>query len=285
MNVRDCFKIIVEKIKNIYDQQEAKNIADLIIEEIVGLTRQDRLFKEATLVTETQTESIQKIINGLILHQPIQQLLGFAYFWNEKYLVTKDTLIPRPETEQLIDLIQKSKPNNQYYKILDIGTGTGCIPITLSKIYRDANITSVDISAEALSVATQNATLHQASINFQQLDFLHTDSQELLGLYDIIVSNPPYILVAEQEAMHPNVLDYEPHLALFVTDNDPLQFYKKIAHFGLKHLNPEGTIFLELNSVFGKETAAYFEALGYQTELFQDFQDKDRMLKCYLPIS
>ena len=212
-------------------------------------------------------------------HEPIQYITGKAWFYQYIFNVNQHVLIPRPETEELVqNIIQDNQLNCP--SIIDIGTGSGCIPISLKK-NMEAEITAIDISYEALSVATKNAKELSASIHFKQLNFLDESNWDELSCYDIIVSNPPYIRKKEKESMYNNVLNHEPHLALFVEDNNPLIFYEKIARFGNTHLKNQGTIWVEINEALPNETKYVFEKEHYTTLIYNDLQGKSRILKAW----
>jgi release factor glutamine methyltransferase len=196
-----------------------------------------------------------------------------------KLKVNENVLIPRPETEELVGMIITNNQQNSDIKILDIGTGSGCIPIALKKHLPDAVITSIDFSEGAILVAKENASIQNTAIQFIHVDFLDESGWTSFPKFDVIVSNPPYIPLNEKEKMDKNVTAYEPGMALFVPDNDPLLFYKKIAAFGKKHLNPEGKIYLETHEDYAKETAAAFTALQYEHVVIkEDMFGKERMV-------
>jgi release factor glutamine methyltransferase len=219
-------------------------------------------------------------LEELLQHRPVQYVLGEAWFANMPFYVNESVLIPRPETEELTNLIvQETKYRLPDARVLDIGSGSGCIPIALKKQLPQSRITSVDISAAALEVAKRNASALNAAVVFMQMDFLDKKASATLPLFNIIAGNPPYVKTSESASIHKNVLEYEPHTALFVPDNDVLIFYNAIAQFGLQHLHTGGKIYVEINETLGKETAALFEHYGYQTDLKQDLQGKDRIIK------
>jgi release factor glutamine methyltransferase len=192
-------------------------------------------------------------------------------------------LIPRPETEELVEwVIANCKFPIDELSILDIGSGSGCIPIALKRKLRKADVWGCDISEAALQVATRNAETLGAAINFLLLDFLNKEERRRLPSFDIIISNPPYVPEKDREQMHPNVLNYEPHTALFVSDNDALIFYKAIAEFAVEHLNPGGAIYLEIHEELGDAVLSLFTSKGYKTELKKDMQGKDRMIKAFI---
>jgi release factor glutamine methyltransferase len=212
-------------------------------------------------------------------------LLGEAWFSGLRLAVDDSVLIPRPETDELVDWIGKDLANIIYdypsFKILDIGTGSGCISLGLKKKLFKVELTGIDISEKALGVAKTNSDTYLANINLKKIDFLDEAQWDELDVYNVIVSNPPYIKELERATMHKNVLDYEPAIALFVPDADPLLYYKKIALFAQKHLAENGFIYVEINEALGHETVELFKSNGYLTQLKKDFQGKNRMIKAW----
>lgn len=212
-------------------------------------------------------------------HKPVQYVLNEAWFGGMKFFVDENVLIPRPETEELVEWIVAESGDKK--TLLDIGTGSGCIPATLKKKLPQIAVTSIDISARALSVAEANAKTLGADVSLIQMDFLNRQQWSSLGSFDVIVSNPPYIALGEKDEMDKNVTDFEPHVALFVPDEDPLVFYRMIAEFGRIHLAAEGRIYMELNEALGFACTELFRGQGYETELRKDLQGKERMLKAW----
>lgn len=209
-------------------------------------------------------------------NEPIQYILGHGPFYGREFLVTEDTLIPRNETEELVHLIIKENPKPNL-RVLDIGTGTGCIPITLALEMKSPEVYAIDISEKALAVSSENAKLLHAKVDFSKCDILKEKPQ--VADLDILVSNPPYIPLAEKGQMHRNVLDFEPDLALFVNDEDPLIFYRVISDEGKKLLKPTGKIYFEINERFGKEVSEIMMAFGYQNvRVIKDLNGKDRIV-------
>ena len=218
--------------------------------------------------------------------RPLQYILGEAWFYKYPFKVNESVLIPRPETEELIEwvlsYIKNSPLNKTAITILDIGTGSGCIPITLKKEIPELQITSIDVSTDALVTAKENAVSLQTEIEFRTLDFLNESSWNDLNMYDILISNPPYIPVNEKETLSLNVREYEPHQALFTPENQPLLFYHKIAEFGKSHLQSGGAVFLELHQNFAEKTKHLFEEKNYKNvEIKKDISGNDRMLKAF----
>lgn len=256
-----------------YDSTEAENLVDWLLEYHLGLRRVDMMhFLEEENLPKELLADFEKLKSGM----PIQYILGHGPFYGREFLVTKDTLIPRNETEELVHLIIKenSDPN---LRILDIGTGTGCIPITLALEMNSPEVYALDISEKALEVASGNAKNLHAKVDFSKCDILK-DMPQAKDL-DILVSNPPYIPIEEKGLMHSNVLDYEPDLALFVTDEDPLIFYRIISEKGKKLLKPNGKVYFEINERFGDPVAKLLSALGYQNvRTIRDLNGKDRIV-------
>jgi release factor glutamine methyltransferase len=286
MTTQSAQQEALSALKLLYEDREAANIADWVMEHITGKKRIDRIIDKQALLSEQQTTQLQSILTDLATNKPIQYVLGEAWFAGDKFYVNESVLIPRPETEELIFWTTKEIQHSTFniQTVLDIGTGSGCIPISLKKKLPEVSVTSIDVSGEALQVAKQNAETLNADINFLQLDFLDEKKWDQLPVYDIIVSNPPYIKQSEESNMLPNVLKYEPVLALFVPDEDALLFYRKIAAFAKTHLSAHGMIFLEINEALGNEVVALFENFGFGTELRKDMQERDRMIKAHFKI-
>jgi len=283
MNIAEAKKYLTGPLKTIYEEGEAAGIADLVLEYLTGNDKLERASARQILLTPEQQEKQGSILNRLLTHEPVQYVLNQSWFGGLKFYVDNNVLIPRPETEELVEcIITHCKFPVNALKILDIGSGSGCIPIALKRRIRKAEVWSCDISAKALEVAKRNAETLGAEINFIQLDFLDKAAWNQLPSFDIIVSNPPYVPEKDKDTMKPNVLQYEPASALFVPDNDPLIFYKAIAEFGKEHLNKGGSIYCEIHEATGEEVARLFNLNGYSTELKKDMQQKDRMVKAVM---
>ncbi len=237
------------------------------------------IYKNAAITHKEESE-LQELTERLMQHEPVQYVLNETWFCGLKFYVDKNVLIPRPETEELVEwIITNCKFPIDKLKILDIGSGSGCIPIALKRKLRKAEVWSCDISEAALVIAKKNANDLGVDVNFFQLDFLDKDQRQKLYSFDIIVSNPPYVPENDKEQMQPNVLRYEPAMALFVPDNDPLVFYKAIADFGNYHLNKNGTIYAEIHESIGEAVTQVFQPEHYAIELKKDMQGKERMIK------
>lgn len=278
MNLQQVNKYVTNKLETIYSKREAQNICDLLLEDVTILTRTERLLKTDSSITNEQLITLEKALKELLLHKPIQQILGYSWFASNKFFVNENVLIPRPETEELIEHIAKENIDKKI-SIIDIGTGSGCIAIALKKMLPQATITAIDISNKALEIAQKNAQQLSVDISFKELNFLDNNTWKNLDSYDIIVSNPPYIKEKEQTNMFDNVLLHEPHLALFVPDNDGLVFYHHIAQFAKTHLKTSGSIWVEINELLGKETKELFEENGFKATINKDMQGKERMIK------
>ncbi|MBI4931899.1 MAG: peptide chain release factor N(5)-glutamine methyltransferase [Bacteroidetes bacterium] len=249
--------------------------------EYLGFTRRHLQLKANQSLGAKETERFKTILSQLKNHKPIQYILGHTEFYGLKIRVNKHVLIPRPETEELVEeIIENTDDKKLELNILDIGTGSGCIAIALKKNLPESTVSAIDISDEALLVAKENSILNHTLINFLQADILgvNNTSTHQLNNFDIIVSNPPYIRISEKEKMSNNVLGYEPHLALFVNDNDPLIFYTAIVDFALQNLSPDGKLYFEINEALGGEVKKLLEGKGFKNvKVKKDMSGKDRL--------
>ena len=282
MKLQEANSELIGQLSGVYENSEAENISDWVLEHITGKKRTDRIINKEDTLTPQQVLQLKQYLDRLLQHEPVQYVLNEAWFCGLKFYVDKNVLIPRPETEELVEwVISDCKFPIHTLSILDIGSGSGCIPIALKKRLGKADVWSCDISPDALKVANQNAETLGINVNFIELNFLNEPERETLPLFDIIVSNPPYIPRKDKEDMNRNVTDHEPATALFVPDNDALIFYKAIAAFGKNHLTRNGIIYMEINENLGEETAAMFQLKGYKTVIKKDMQGKDRMIKAF----
>ena len=259
-----------------YTDGEIKALTRIIATELLGIPQMAFYLKDDITLTAGQQTQLDNAIERLKKQEPIQYILGYSDFCGLRFKVTPATLIPRPETSELVEWIASEATGNE--SILDIGTGSGCIAVSLAHKMPQSKVTAWDISHEALAVAAENSNANGCNVAFELVDILaHQPSGEP---FDIIVSNPPYIKENEKESMHANVLDWEPHTALFVPDSDPLLFYRTIAEKGLTLLKPGGKLYFEINRAHGKETMDMLAALGYtHIELRKDFAENDRMIR------
>ena len=275
-----------EALSTIYPKTEIDSFFFILMEEKLKLQRIDTVLKPDFLITKKNLIDLKTIVKRLQKEEPIQYIIGNTEFYGFPFFVDENTLIPRPETEELVAWVlneTKVLANNKTIElsILDIGTGTGCIPISLAKNLTSLNISAIDISPEALLIAKQNAILNKVTIEFIELDILNTES--LPQEYDVIISNPPYVRELEKEEIKNNVLENEPHLALFVADENPLIFYNKIADLAKQQLSKNGMLFFEINQYLGKETVNMLVKKGFKNiQLKKDLFGKDRMIKCVL---
>lgn len=280
LSLHDAFLRSKQELSCIYDAHEAGAISHELLEYITGLGRLQRLSEKEALFTPEQQAGFEKALDRLLLGEPLQYITGIQWFLGRCFQVNKEVLIPRPETEELVQWIIDDYRSMSSLNVLDIGTGSGCIPVSLKLGLHNVTVTSCDISEGALAMAQVNATNLNAAVDFRLVDFLDEKNWSLFGSYQVIVSNPPYIPISEKEVLDKNVRDFEPATALFVPDNDPLLFYKKIAAFGKEHLNPGGAIYCELHQDYAFITCDMFHDIGYeQVELRKDIHENFRMLK------
>jgi len=269
-------------LSGLYENREAATIAGMVMEFITGKSKMDRWLQKNEPLSEADLKCFQQYSNQLLTGKPIQYVFGEAWFAGMRLQVNEHTLIPRPETEELVNLCASwataNRINDAPLKILEVGTGSGCIAIALQKKLPGAQITAVDISSEAIDVATTNAIANNTAIKCITLDFLDETCWPGLGSYDIVISNPPYIADIEKESMAKHVLDFEPHTALFVANNNPLIFYTALSNFGNKYLNKAGAIFVEINQALGLQTQDVFVQNNYKTVLKKDLFENDRMI-------
>lgn len=264
---------------SLYDDTETKALYYEILQSILHCDKTTLLIHGDSLMTEEKAKEFQEIVSRLKSGEPLQYILGNCIFNNLSFSVNSSVLIPRPETEELVQWILNDHNRDQQLNIIDIGTGSGCIAISLKKEWNHANVSAMDISNDALGVAKKNAQNNNVSISFYHDNILQTSND--YPQYDIIVSNPPYIMEKEKVNMHINVLDHEPSIALFVDDNDPLLFYKEIAKFGQKHLVNNGFLYFEINEMLANEMKMMLQDNGYQNIIIRkDNNNKDRMIKC-----
>jgi release factor glutamine methyltransferase len=272
----DLLPYFHQKLAGLYEAREIENIFAWLCHDRFRLNRNE-IKSEGVRLSESELLDFRSVVKRLQTNEPLQYVLGKTEFYNCEILLNRHVLIPRPETEELVDLIFKSI--GRELTILDIGTGSGCIPIALKKAKPTCQLIGLDISHEALDIAQKSALLNEVDILFYQADIL-TNNLENLPQFDLIISNPPYVLESDKIDMSKNVLDFEPHLALFVPDHDPLRFYRRIAEVGLSKLNPNGFLYFEIHERFGQETLEMLNALGYSNgEIIKDMQSKDRMVK------
>ena len=270
--VRDIRPFFLEKLASVYGEKEANSMSYWSIESVLGFSKSDCIMQQDALVSETQKLKLLEIVSRLAEEEPLQYILGTAEFMSLEFKVNKHTLIPRPETEELVHWVLQE----DFKSALDIGTGSGCIAISLAK--QSKAISALDFSKEALEVAKDNAKNNEVVIDFIHADILQKPA--LQQTFDVIVSNPPYVLESDKKLMHTNVLKHEPHTALFVEDEEALVFYHSIADFAQNYLNENGKLFFEIHENKGEEILQMLQEKGFsKLELRKDMQGKDRMVK------
>lgn len=273
MLYKDWYDQALSQLIALHGEREARSLLRVLIE--------DFPIKKQAFDTRAYTE-VQSALNRLLDGEPVQYICGKAYFYDSTFKVSASVLIPRPETEELVDHIIKTyKSQDRALSIVDIGTGSGCIAIMLKKHLPSAHVLGLDVSEDALAIARDNAVLHRTDVQFEVLDFL--DERHWSGLgrqWDVIVSNPPYIPLSERHQVGQSCLTFEPHQALFTGDRDGMEFYSAIAKFGRGRLTPNGHVFLELNEFRAAAIEQCFSDHGYQTGIIKDLSGKDRILRC-----
>lgn len=277
MLAKDYRALFIEKLTPLYDLLEAESFFYIILEDLHQMKRIDLALNPSFSFSDEDIKKWDLIVEKLQKEIPIQYILGNAHFYGLEFEVNENTLIPRPETEELVEWIVKKNEFNGKIKILDIGTGSGCIAISLAKNLPDATVFAIDVSEKALETAKRNAVKNEVDVVFLLKNILETE--DLGEDFDIIVSNPPYVRNLEKEEIKKNVLDYEPHLALFVEDEDALIFYRKIAELAQKNLTENGQLYFEINQYLGTEMINLLQAKNFKNiELRKDIYDNDRMI-------
>lgn len=277
--LRDIERYCLSALNEYYPEQEIRQFFCVLVEAYLGWDKVQFLLHREEPINQSDLLKFHWAIEDLKRFRPIQHIVGYADFCDCRISVNEDVLIPRPETEEIVyktvELLNVKGPH-----VLDICTGSGCIAIALSRAIGDAEIIGIDVSEQALKQARNNARLNEANVDFRQLDVIRGSLPD--EKFDLIVSNPPYIMEKERVDMAKNVLDYEPGRALFVSDEDPLIFYKVISQYAATHLKPHGLLVFEINERFGKETIELLSGLGFVADLSLDFRGKDRMVVAHL---
>ncbi len=286
MTTKQFYNHFLNEAKSVYEEREAINITDWIFENVTGLKKWERRGSSNKL-DDQQFVQLKKYLDELLKHKPVQYILNEAWFYKMKFFVNEDVLIPRPETEELVTLVVNEvrsitcNMGSEKMKILDIGTGSGCIAVSIKKELPGSDVTAIDVSDGALLVAKKNADILGAKIELKKNDFLDETTWHQLGEFDVIVSNPPYIPEAEKKTLSRNVTEFEPARALFVQNDDPFIFYKKIAKFALSHLRIAGKIYVENHESYANEVYNLFTDYDFEAEIKKDFYEKDRIIKAY----
>ncbi len=293
--VEELYKIFLKQLKKNYDERESANITDWVFESVANIKRLDRVIDKQKPLSNSTIEHLNNVLQQLLQHKPVQYVLGEAWFYKMKLKVNEHVLIPRPETEELVEWmvaeirnkkleirnkkVAELTTDNSPLTILDIGTGSGCISIALKKELPNAEVSAIDVSEDALNIAKQNAVDQNTQINFSQTDFLNEELWPSLPSFNIIVSNPPYIPEDEKSKLAKNVVDHEPHLALFVGNDEPFIFYKKITSFADKYLKDKGKIFVEVHEDYANKVQQIFAEKNFKTEVRKDIYGRERMIK------
>lgn len=293
MKLTELAVLYQDKLTALYDEDEIQSLFFIALEEVLGYKKTDYILKKLEEVPDTALIRLNNILLGLTKGTPIQYIIGHTVFYGLKFKVNPSVLIPRPETEELVEWIVSvcnsrfavgnAASNQSSVSIIDIGTGSGCIAIALKKHLPKAYVSAVDISSAALATAKENALMNEVGVAFIEDDILNY-TETYTSKFDVIVSNPPYIKEDEKAEMHENVLANEPHTALFVSNDKPLIFYEAIADFALLHLKKDGQLFFEINANLGKETIQMLAAKGFaDIRLKLDMQGKERMVSALKP--
>jgi release factor glutamine methyltransferase len=278
MKLNEFYRHFLLQLRLIYVENEAANITKMVFESLANISRADVLRNPEMEIDQETFSLLNQALEKLLNHQPIQYVLGEAWFYHLNFKVSDAVLIPRPETEELVELVIQHIKSTHQKTVLDVGTGSGCIPISIKKNIPEISITAVDVSKTAIDLATTNANVHKVNIDFKQVDFLNEVEREKLGMFDVIISNPPYIPNVEIQSMDKHVTEYEPHLALFVPNEDPLIFYKAILRFAKNHLNEKGNIFLETHENYAAEVCDLFKDAAFESKVKNDLFEKPRMV-------
>ena len=281
MSLQDTKQAMKHQLSNVYDTLELNSIVNILIEEVTGWDALHQNIHKNDALEQSHTDQLTQYVEKLLTGKPLQYIIGKAWFMGKVFMVNEAVLIPRPETEELVEWVTEyALIINKTLHILDIGTGSGCIPISLKLAIPNAVITAIYISKEALAIAQKNAASQHVTIEWMEKDILQT--KQLKEQYDIIISNPPYIPLREKVNMQSQVTDHEPAIALFVPDQYPLIFYSKIAHIGKSALKPNGQLFFEIHYDQGEAIMTLLNEMGYHAELRQDIYGKDRMVRASL---
>lgn len=281
MTIRDFTTTFASALSPVYPEREAQAVAALVVEHLLDLDPLHRLLAASAPVPPAALAALPVLRARLLAHEPVQYVLGTAHFAGLALEVTPATLIPRPETEELLRLVEDEQAARAGLRVLDVGTGSGCLAIALAQALPGAEVLAVDISAEALAVARRNAARYAPAVQFEQVDILQARPTGLAAsTLDVLVSNPPYVRERERPLMRANVLDWEPATALFVPDQDPLLFYRRLSELGRELLRPGGGLYLEINEALGPETAALLTKNGFvEVRVLPDMFGKARMVR------
>ena len=286
MLLKEYKSTFLKELSPLYDEKEIESFFYIVLEHFHNKKRIDLALNPEMEMDALQLSRWRNVLDELKKEKPIQYIIGETEFYGLSFLVNENTLIPRPETEELVEwiVVESRKLKVESLKILDIGSGSGCIAISLAKNLKNAQVFAIDVSEKALNIAKKNAEINKVNVDFICADVLKLSTFDFqLSTFDIIVSNPPYVRNLEKAEIKPNVLEYEPHLALFVDDHDALLFYRKIAQLAKENLTENGQLYFEINQYLGKETVELLENLGFKNiKLKKDVYGNDRMISCSL---
>lgn len=282
--IEETLRHLCQELETVYEQPEAQTMAEWVLQHLLAENRFGLLQRRKEILSKTLATQAHAFLIRLLAKEPLQYVLGEAHFYGRDFLVTPAVLIPRPETEELVQRVLRTFQSQAPVKILDIGTGSGCIPITLAAELSQAQVWGLDVSEEALAVAKANADKLKQQVTWLHQNILTEVPAIAPKSLDAVISNPPYVLEEEKELMRENVLDFEPHLALFVPNDDPLLFYRRIARVAQELLRPESRLFFEINERYATHTVTMLQEMGYQqVQVFQDLRGKDRMTEVVWP--
>jgi release factor glutamine methyltransferase len=280
MTIESANRLLIASLSALYEEREAASISSLVMERLTGLTKSLRSLHKSDVFTKEQDELFDKYLDELLKSRPVQYVLGEAWFGPYSFYVDEHVLIPRPETEELVDWLLKDNPATETsLSLLDIGTGSGCIPVYIKKKRPSYRVFAMDISEGALEIAKKNSLANNTEVGFFRADILDESKWEELPSTDLIISNPPYIPEKQKKSLDKHVKDFEPGLALFVPDEDPIVFYKRIGEFVLQKIRPGGAIFLEIHHDFADNIMDWYDKKGFSLDLKKDFTGNNRMIK------
>ncbi|PPK94974.1 release factor glutamine methyltransferase [Nonlabens xylanidelens] len=274
------FKLLYqEQLAPLYPENEIHSILQIVCEDLLNWSRSDFLINDREEVSHIQKEVLQNALKELNTSKPVQYITGKAHFYGHEFMVNSATLIPRQETEELVHMIIENHKKDTYLNMIDIGTGTGCVGLSLKAAMSSCSVTLMDVSSEALETAQANAARLKTPVKTILEDVLTLE--ELPEQYDVIVSNPPYVRNLEKQEIHDNVLENEPHLALFVEDHDALIFYRKILELAQKALKKDGVLYFEINQYLPEEMKNLATELGFESQIYKDLNGNYRMMKAH----
>jgi release factor glutamine methyltransferase len=282
MTIADANRLLISSLSGLFDEREAASISSLVMERLTGMPKSLRVLNRTQKFGPQQDELFRSYLTDLMRQRPVQYVLGEAWFGSYPFFVNENVLIPRPETEELVEwLLKDCSDTGKGKSVLDIGTGSGCIPVYIKKKRTDFQVMALDISEAALKIAIRNSQDLDAHVDFFLSDIRDPAQWEKLIPMDLIISNPPYIPEKQKETLERHVRDFEPAVALFVPDEDPIQFYKIIGDIAIKKLQPGGAVFLEIHRDYAKEILDWFGKMGFSLDLKKDFSGNNRMIKAW----